>query len=217
MREAFIFAVLASVTQAAPDWTQLPPDGFDRLPEVQAVIEHADFNQRLMTAAIFHETNRVRRRLGLAPFIHLAKLDEAADLKAAMGVLQNELTHQNPLPGTATPADRVQYTGLVYRRVAENIARTNLLNFPPGVTQIGVRRRNGREEPYLPDTGRTVAPHTYASFAARVVDDWMNSPPHRANLVNPELTSLGCAARTCLSWRGRQEQIYAVQVFFTPR
>jgi uncharacterized protein YkwD len=62
-----------------------------------------------------------------------------------------------------------------------------------------------------------VAPHTYASFAARVVDDWMNSPPHRANLVNPELTSLGCAARTCLSWRGRQEQIYAVQVFFTPR
>jgi uncharacterized protein YkwD len=50
-----------------------------------------------------------------------------------------------------------------------------------------------------------------------MVNDWMNSPAHRANIVNPELTSLGCAARTTLSWKGRQEQIYVVQVFFTPR
>jgi uncharacterized protein YkwD len=192
------------------------PD-LERRPELADAIAAAQFDPALMATAIFDETNRVRQQLGLKPFTHVAKLDEAAALKAGTGVLQAELTHTNPLPDTATPAARVRFVGLTYRLVAENIARLGLLNVPPGVTQVGVRHRGGREEPYLLDTGRAVTPHTYASFAARVVDDWMKSPPHRANIVNPELTSLGCAARTTLSWKGRQEQIYAVQVFFTPR
>jgi uncharacterized protein YkwD len=208
---------LVAVAHAA-DWSQLSPEDFTRRSEVAAAIDHGKFDPALMATAIFHETNRVRRRLGLSSFRHLPKLDEAADLKAVMGVIQSELTHTNPLPATATPADRVRFVGLSYRLVAENLARLSLLNAPPGVTQVGVRRRrDGREESYLLDTGRVLMPHTYASFAARVVDDWMNSPPHRANIVNPALTSLGCAARATLSWKARQEQIYAVQVFFTPR
>jgi hypothetical protein len=90
-----------------------------------------------MATAIFDETNRVRRQLGLRLFTPHAKLDEAAALKAVAGVLQSELTHTNPLPDTATPADRVRFVGLTYRLVAENIARLGLLNVPPGVTQIG--------------------------------------------------------------------------------
>jgi uncharacterized protein YkwD len=218
MKYALWFILMTGVVGAAvPAWHQLPPDDFAQRAEVNAAIDHDNFDAALMAAAIFHETNRVRRGLGLVPFVHLAKLDEAADLKAVMGVIQNELTHDNPLPATATPADRVNSVGLSYRRVAENLARLSLLNAPPGVAQVGVRRRNGREESYLLDSGRVLTPHTYATFAARVVSDWMNSPPHRANIVNPALTSLGCAARATLSWKGRQEQIYAVQVFFTPR
>lgn len=189
----------------------------ERRPQLTDAITAAKFDPALMATAIFGETNRVREQLGLRPFKHIAKLDEAAALKAVAGVLQSELTHTNPLPDTATPAARVRFVGLTYRLVAENIARLGLLNVPPGVAQVGVRHRGGREESYLLDTGRAVTPHTYASFAARVVNDWMNSPAHRTNIVNPELTSLGCAARPTLSWRGRQEQIYAVQVFFTPR
>ncbi|HEX2861680.1 MAG TPA: CAP domain-containing protein, partial [Lacunisphaera sp.] len=216
---AVVLLVLGTVSAraAAPDWRALPPEDFERRAEVKTVVDHGSFDADLMAVAIFHETNRVRRRLGLEAFTHLAKLDEAADLKAVMGVMQEELTHHNPLPETATPAARVESVGLVYRVVAENLARLSLLNVPPGVTQIGIRRRGGRDEPYLLDTGRTVEPHTYASFAARVVEDWMNSPGHRANIVSPELKQLGCAARPALSWKGRQEQVYAVQVFFTPR
>lgn len=205
------------MSAVAPGWSQLPADEFAGRPELAATIDPAAFDSALLAAAIFQETNRVRRRLGLPAFTHLTKLDEAADLKAVMGVMQSELTHDNPLPATATPADRVRYVGLDFRQVAENIARLGLLNVPPGVTQVGVRQRDGREESYLLDTGRAVPPHTYASFAARVVADWMASPPHRTNIVNPALVSLGCAARRNVSWKGRQEQVYAVQVFFTPR
>jgi uncharacterized protein YkwD len=170
-----------------------------------------------MVAAIFHETNRVRQQLGLVPFTHRSELDDAADLKVAIGVLQGELSHENPVPFTATPADRVRAVGLAYRQVAENIARLEIIDLPAGVTQVGVRKRDGRDEYYHLDTKQTVAVRTYAGFAAAVVQAWMNSPPHRANILNPELQSLGCGARTCRDLTNRHEQVYATQVFFTPR
>lgn len=202
---------------AATNWHSLSPEEFDRLPEVEERVVFEDFNRALMSAAIFHETNRVRRQLGLAPFVHEPKLDHAADLKAAIGVVQSELTHDNPLPLTATPADRVHAAGLRYRQVAENIARLGLFALPPGVSQVGVRQRVGRTEFYRLDTKQIVQLRTYADFAAVVVTSWMNSPGHRAHIVNPELSALGCAARPCRSPVVNHEQVYAVQVFLTPR
>ncbi len=204
---------------AATDRQQLPGEEFARLPEVQAAIDYAKFDQLLLVAAIFQETNRVRRQLGLVPFTHLPKLDEAADLKATIGVLQGELSHENPLPLTATPADRVRAAGLSYRQVAENIARLGILDLPAGNTQLGlgVRKRQGRDEYYQLETKRTVESRTYAGFAAAVVQAWMNSPSHRANILNPEYASLGCGARAGRDLVNGHEQIYAVQVFFTPR
>ena len=209
--------LLTLVSAPAADWQQMPPEEFAARAEVRARVDFARFDPALMSAAIFHETNRVRQRLGLAAFRHLPKLDDAADLKAAIGVLQDGLRHDNPLPHTAEPADRVRAVGLDYRRVAENIARLGLFDLPAGSTQVAVRQRAGRTEYIHPDTKRPVENQTYAAFAEAVVRSWMNSPGHRANIVNPELVALGCAARTCHSPVARHEQIYAVQVFFTPR
>ena len=77
----------------AADWQQLPPAEFAEQPEVPARIDFAAFDEALMAAAIFHETNRVRQQLGLAPFRHLPKLDEAAGLEVAIGVVQGELVN----------------------------------------------------------------------------------------------------------------------------
>jgi uncharacterized protein YkwD len=218
MRKVISALMLATTAWAAPERLQnLPMDEFTRQPQLQATIDFAHFNQPLMVAAIFHETNRVRRQLGLAPFTDLPKLDEAADLKAMFGVLQGELSHENPLPLTATPAARVRAVGLAYRQVAENIARLGLFNLPTGSTRVEIRKRDGRDEYYQPGTNRPVGLRTYAEFAAAVVQAWMNSPPHRANIMDPTLVSLGCAARTCRNLMNGHEQIYAVQVFFTPR
>lgn len=208
--------LIGTVNALAVDWYQYTSGQFAVQPITQARIDPANFDEGLMAAAIFHETNRVRRQLGLPAFTHLAKLDEAADLKASVGVLESEVKHTNDLPFTATPADRVKWVGLEYERVAENIARISSYDLPRGMTQLGVRTRRGGEEFYRLDTGRSVELQTYAGFAAEVVDSWMKSPGHRANLVDPQLVSLGCAARPCRSFINRHEQIYAVQVFFTP-
>src|SRR6218665_2009791 len=79
----------------ANDYYTLSPEEFAALPAAQARIDPADFDRPRMNAAIFHETNRVRRQLGLPAFTHLAKLDDAADLKASVGVLESEVKHTN--------------------------------------------------------------------------------------------------------------------------
>lgn len=201
----------------AADWAGLAPGEFARRPELQARIDVADFDAALLGAAIFHESNRVRVRLGLEPFHHLPQLDEAADLKAAIGVLQAELVHENPLPFTASPADRVRAVGVDYRQVAENLVRLALFDVPVGTREVRVREREGRQEYYDLRTNEPVRARTYADQARVIVEAWMNSPPHRANLVNPALTALGCAARPCRSLVQRHEQVYAVQVFVLPR
>ncbi|HWA25952.1 MAG TPA: CAP domain-containing protein [Lacunisphaera sp.] len=195
----------------------MSPAEFAVRPELQAEIDVGHFDGPLLAAAIFHETNRVRRSLGVPPFTAVPKLDEAADLKAVFGTLQSELSHQNPLPYTATPADRVRAVGLQYRQVAENIGRLGLLDLPASRTQVALRHRNGRDEYFHLDTWRPIARRTYAMFAAAVVEAWMESPPHRANIVNPALVSLGCSARPGRDLANGQDQIYAVQVFFTPK
>jgi uncharacterized protein YkwD len=211
-----ILFMLAGHASAA-DWQAMKPADFAALPAVQARVDFADFNEDLMAAAIFHATNRVRVQLGLTPFAHLPALDRAAAQKASIGILQGQLTHENPLPLTATPADRVRAAGVDYRAVAENIAQQSLLDLPPGVTEVGVRQRGGHNEFYRVDTKQPVTLQSYAAFADNVVRAWMNSPGHRANLVNPEFTALGCAARPMRSPVARHEQVYAVQVFCTPR
>ena len=210
-------AALAVSAPAAGEWSRLPAAEFARLPELQERIDPAHFDEALLSAAIFHETNRVRRRLGLPLFKPLPKLDAAADLKAAAGVFEPELRHESALPAIATPADRIKSVGLDYRSIAENIARLPAYDLPEGVKQVGVRKRGGGEEYYRLDTGRALELRTYESFAVYAVEGWMNSPGHRANIVNPALTSLGCAARPCSAPISGHQQIYAVQVFFTPR
>ena len=214
---ALWFVAAVGPARAAADWHALTPEAFAALPAVQARVDFAAFDRGLMAAAIFHESNRARARLGLPAFAHLPKLDDAADLKAAVGVVQSELTHDNPLPLTAQPADRVKAVGLRYRQVAENIARLGLFDLPAGTSQVIVRERAGRTEFLNPATRERAELLSYAGFAEVVLRSWMNSPGHRAHLVNPGLTHLGTAARPCRSPIVRHEQVYAVQVFLEPR
>ena len=201
----------------AADWPALTPEEFARRPEVQARVDFGHFDRELMAAAIFQETNRVRAQLGLAPFAHQPQLDRAADLKAAVGVVQTELTHENPVPMMAKPSDRVVAAGLSYRQVGENIARLSLYDLLPGTSQVIVRERAGRTEFLNPATRRPAELLSYAGFAETLLRSWMNSPGHRAHIVNPELTALGTAARPCRSPVAGHEQVYAVQVFLEPR
>jgi len=197
------------------DLTRLPPAEFARLPEVNALIDLENYDRDLLAAAIFHETNRWRVQLGLPPFRHLPKLDQAADMQVTFGSLMPEVGHTNVLPSQASPLDRVLSTGLRPGYVAENVALTPVFNTGQE-TSFEVRGLGLERKYFDPATGRQLQPHTYATFATRVLVQWMNSPGHRANIANGTLHYLGCSARSKRNLNGT-DSLFAVQAFFTPR
>ena len=91
--------------------------------------------------------------------------------------------------------DRVAKEGLDTGRVGENVIMMSALR-PDGAPPRG---------------------YTYAEYAALLVDAWMNSPPHRANILNPSFTYLGCAAQLGKGVRNGNDEIYADQVFLLAR
>jgi uncharacterized protein YkwD len=189
------------------------PDDFARQPALDERIEVARFDRVLMARAIFHETNQVRLKLGLPAFGRLPELDEAADLEAAVGKVYQPPSHTNPFPMIGTPLARVQYVGLKSEMVSENIALLSIYETDAGV---GMVVREGRRHFVHPETHVELQRATYRGFARYVVQSWMESPGHRANIINVSLAYLGCSVQPSVSLIG-VDQLFCVQVFFTPK
>ncbi|HTL69134.1 MAG TPA: CAP domain-containing protein [Lacunisphaera sp.] len=212
-----LVAVLAPAAHAVPPGRgqELSDRAFSRIKGLRAPLTLPTYDAALMAAAIFHETNRVRREAGLPAFRPMRKLDEAADLQAGIGAVLPGVDHHNPLPGLGDVADRVHSVGLEYAMVAENIALTPTLD----ATGLGEELRfegNGAGRRFFDaKSGRPLVPLDYGAFAAVVVRQWMNSPEHRANILNPQLHYLGCSACWRREFSGL-DALYSVQVFMTP-
>lgn len=184
------------------------------LPEMREALSAGTLDHRRLGTAIFYATNDVRRQLGLKPFDKSEALDRAADLQATSNALNQAALHSNIVTAWSTPADRVRRFGVKPGLVSENAALLPLLDLDP---EHGYIERITADGTLLTDaeTGVAVRPHTYASFARRIVEAWMNSPPHRANIVNANFRYLGCSARPTKSVTGA-DLITSIQVFFTP-
>lgn len=220
MRSVLIIALLAALVlpgraSTTSAWQQMTEEEFARVPELSQPLEFGSYNRALLAAAIFHETNRVRHQLGLRRFRHRTKLDEAADIQAGIGAMLTGADHHNPFPALAETRDRVRAVGLEYERVAENIALTMTLDMEGLGENVRVKGTGAEREFLDPRTGRPIAPLTYAGFAAAVVQQWMASPGHRANIVDPALRDFGCSAHWRKDYSGF-DTIYSVQVFIAP-
>jgi uncharacterized protein YkwD len=178
---------------------------------MQATMSIRKLDQALLARAIFAETNRVRRGMGLKELKASDEADEAAAIQASMCAARRFLGHENPLAGLATPMDRATHAGLKASSVAENIAVTPLLDVG-NAGQIGIVRVEGETRYVNPETGKPATNHTYETFAAHLVQRWMDSPPHRRNIVNPRFELLGCASFPSKGASGA-DVFYSVQVF----
>jgi uncharacterized protein YkwD len=152
------------------------------------------FDHALLSRAIFWETNRVRLAHGLPALSHLAALDAAADEQATYTALALQAGHDNPIPNERNVGERIISRGLHPMRVTENAIMMPADGLP------GAERRG----------------YTYAGYASLLVEGWMNSPEHRANLLDRRVTCLGCAARPSHGFGVRDQRIFAVQVFCLP-
>ena len=179
---------------------------------VQRVVGWDDFDDALLSAAIFTETNRVRAEHDLRPLRPYARLRGAADVQAFTNAITGVATHDNPIAGHGRVLDRVRAQGIDPSLVTENVLVTLVRTADSG-GMVRVRRSEDGSRVRLDDeTGSVLMWPTYGALARRVVAQWMGSPTHRNNILNAEVRYLACGVAMGRTPLGG-ELLHAAQVF----
>jgi uncharacterized protein YkwD len=192
----------------------MPPEDFGKLPEAGHELDFEHLDHRLLAAAIFHETNRRRAEHKLPALEPMPGLREAARIQARGMRKEEVVSHTHPDESKKTLSDRLDLLGIKGRFFAENVAMTFGLRYESG-EPFYTRREDGRQIPSIEPDGPPIPPHTYQSFAADLLDQWMNSPGHRENILSEDARMLGTWALHDRSPEG-MDSLYSVQVFFAP-
>lgn len=144
------------------------------------------FTGQQFAKALLVETNRVRRLEGRSRLEGWDRLDAAADDQAWYSAVRFTALHSSELAKEGTPLDRVRRHNVEPAECAENAASTPV--------DVDGRILSGPEI-------------VHALIAA-----WMNSPGHRANLLNRDMTHFGGAVRIARTPTGAW-YAYGIQVF----
>lgn len=171
--------------------------------------EHIDFV--LLDAAVFHETNRRRMDNDLTALKFKPVLREAARIQVRGMIRMGKVSHQHPDPNKKTMRDRFDFLGIETRLLAENVAMTFGIRYQSG-DEFYSRKKDGRTIFSVEANGPPIPPHSYASFAKHLLDEWMASPSHRKNILTPGLVCLGVSSLHDRSGFG-MDSFYSAQEF----
>lgn len=193
---------------------QMAPSEFFKKENVEEKIDFQHINHSLLSAAIFHETNEKRKKHGKEQLRHLPRLDEASRLHARDMADHEYVAHINPREQKLqTPRERIGEVGLKdIRFLAENVASNFGIQYEPGKT-LYPKEKDGETEYSYQQGGKPIENHTYRSFSENLVEDWMNSPGHRKNILSKKPKFLGAG---CSMGEGDKGPVkfYCVQLFF---
>ncbi len=146
-----------------------------------------------LDAAIFYVTNEIRIKNNLKPLTYSPELEISAWNHARSMVKGNFFSHYNKAEKKRySPDQRGALAGISNPHLAENIADTFGIRYDPGARVYILDKEKGIFS-YEAD-GKPIPNHTYLSFAESVLEIWMNSPGHRANILSKDALQMGCGA-----------------------
>ncbi len=191
-------ALAESVVDLALDSTSPPSSPLEATPTLEALLNTPDMREPInpaaydaarMGQAILHATNLMRAKHKLPLFFHSPALEKAAyDHSKAMSK-HNFFSHTSVIKGSEKMSQRLAKVGITNAYSAENIAQASALNYTSG-KPVYSPKTNGGYFSYE-YKGTPLKPRTYADAARKVVKQWMDSPGHRRNILNPRLKYLG--------------------------
>ncbi|HUR45776.1 MAG TPA: CAP domain-containing protein [Candidatus Saccharimonadales bacterium] len=188
---------------------------FRKVPKANEPINPQNIDVVLLDAAVFHETNRRRLELKL-PALGFAPLArQMANLQTHAMAEQGFVGHENLAePQKKTMTDRARLAGLKFSSIAENVASTFGRRYKSGANFYSREENGVKIFSYAPH-GPEIPMHTAVSFAEALVDAWMNSPPHRKNILLTNSKFLGCSCEQGKQ-SGEMMTFYGTQIFFAP-
>ena len=118
----------------------------------------------LLDAALFYMVNAERAKRGIAPMRYHRLIEVAAYNHSKKMAVTDFFSHQNPKDASRkSPEDRGRLAGVSNPSFAENIA----YNYPASGA-------------------------SYLEVAAKLMDQWMNSSGHKANILSTNGRQMGC-------------------------
>lgn len=194
---------------------ELDPEAFRASAAAGRPIDVSSIDDDLLAAAVFHETNGRRLRHGLPPLGYRHELREAARIQAQDMARAGRIGHRHRERRFQTLRDRLRQLKLQPAFAAENVALSFGIQYEAG-RPVVVREEGGRTVFSYRAGGEPIPPHTYRSFAASLLDQWMRSRGHRANILDARAEELGTAPVHARNDAG-MDVFYSVQVFFAER
>jgi len=206
-----------STPQAGAEFfTDYDEQTFARLAPAGQKIDMEKIDDDLLSAAVFHETNKRRKQHGLLPLRHERKVRDAAQMQAEIMATRGAISHHNPeIPEKASPDDRVRLAGLAPGFVAENVGTAFGVSYKSG-EPVYSRETDGKKLLSREPEGEAIPAHTYLTFARAWLDDLMASPLHRGSIISPKPVFLGVSCRLKRNELG-MPLFYGTQVFYRPR
>ena len=163
------------------DYARFTPQTFGAYGPAQQLIDPRAIDYELLSAAIHYATNEARTKNGGSPLVHSPALRRSAFEHSRDMATGNFFSHENPQSDAKrTPWQRMAANGITGGSRAENIAM------------------------------RQTQSVTYHAFASALVQQWMKSKAHRANILNPKFKFVGCGA---YARPGRLLELLATQNF----
>ena len=196
----FFTVILASFVELKntqfPDsqYAQYSYESFAKLPAANEEIDIAAIDYDLLNASIFYATNKQRKKFNKPVFTFYPLLRDAAVVQTSQMVKFNFFDHVNEKNAKLkTLKDRLESVGGSgsYVAAGENISEYFLMDYQPK-EYFRVEKVGNRNVYYNSKTNKQIKPHTYRTFGESIVEDWMTSPGHRANILDDRFTHLGC-------------------------
>ena len=138
---------------------------FQNLSEINEPIIRDSIDYMFLSACIFYATNIERKRYNKPLFIYSKYLEQAAQNHSMNMVKYNFYSHTSKVRGQKTMVDRLKSVGIENAYMAENIYDFFLTN------------------------------PSYWSMAKGLVDGWMKSKGHKANILDKNQKYLGCGVQ----------------------
>ncbi len=193
---------------------QVTQSNYRGLALFQERIDIGNIDYTKLQAVIFHVTNTQRAQNGLPLLSHHPLLEKAAKLHAKRMTELDFYEHEDPYDtNLRKPSDRGRHVGITNAMLAENIHFFGGLSAGMGES---IYELPGRGKYSFTPSGPAIEMHTYLSFADAIVEEWMNSPGHRANILEREVYQLGVGVE--FLWDDDLPKFKAVQNFqqFSP-
>jgi uncharacterized protein YkwD len=157
-------------------------------------VEGAFINLDLLNAAIFHLTNVERFKADLISFDFYKPLYLSASIHSECMIKYDFFDHINKQERQwRTPSDRILYFESSYISLAENIVENNMLDYKGDLFSYRLGFDQNGNSIYFDVDGNEILYSTYRSLANRLVTQWINSKPHRENILNGGYRLLACS------------------------